>query len=339
MTAHLTITAAGPAMSVQDLGRTGYRAVGLTVGGAADRRALYEGAALLGQSADSAAIEMAGSGGSFVSDADVRFALTGASMAAKLDGEPLVWNASHLLPKGSTLTVGGAQAGTYGYLHIGGGIATPVVMGARSSHLAGGIGKLLATGDVLPIGKDTRKDVSNTLPADPRFSGGVVRMVASAQTADFASETVSRFTSTAFQRDPRGNRMGVRMAMDGDGFAMESGLSIVSEVVVPGDIQIAGDGSPYVLMYECQTTGGYPRIGTVLPCDMPRVAQAQAGAELRFEMLDLQDAIGVQARALNELKALRAAVTPLVRDPAEIRDLLSYQLIGGAVSAQANPFD
>ncbi|MEW9919992.1 biotin-dependent carboxyltransferase family protein [Marimonas sp. MJW-29] len=339
MSARLTIQQAGPAMSLQDQGRPGYRAEGLTVGGAADRVALFEGAALLGQSPDCAAIEMAGSGGTFVSDTDVRIALTGAEMTAKIDGEVVIWNASHLLHAGAKLTIGGARNGSYGYLHVGGGFDTPLVMGARGSHLAGGIGGLLQTGDTLPVGPDKGREVSMTLPKPDRFGGGKIRVVASMQTGAFTPETIQRFVSTTFRRDARANRMGVRMDFDGDGFATEEQLSIVSEVVVPGDVQISGDGAPYVLMFECQTTGGYPRIGAVLPCDLPRVAQAQAGAALQFEFVEMEEAVAAQARHLAELKALPGKVTPLVRDPARIRDLLSYQLVGGAVSATADPFE
>jgi len=335
----LEIISAGPAMSLQDQGRPGFRAQGLTIGGAADRRALFEGAALLNQSADLAVIEMAGSGGTFRATQDMRIALTGATMTANIDAEPLVWHASHLLPAGATLTIGGARTGTYGYLHVGGGVDAPVVMGARGSHLAGGIGGLLEGGQMLLVGEDLSQLTGMTLPASDRFGGGRIRIVASMQTADFAPETVTRFTNTTFKRDARANRMGARMHTEGEGFAIEGGLSIVSEVVVPGDIQIAGDGAPYVLMYECQTTGGYPRIGSVLPCDLPRVAQAQAGATLTFQMIDMPEAVAAQARFAKEMQALPSVVTPLVRDPVKMRDLLSYPFISGVVSATANPFD
>jgi allophanate hydrolase len=159
------------------------------------------------------------------------------------------------------------------------------------------------------------------------------------QTEDFDEATRDRFARTTFQRDPRANRMGVRMGFEGDGFATGDALSIVSEVVVPGDIQIAGDGAPFVLMFECQTTGGYPRIGTVIPCDLPRIAQMQAGAALQFEFVDLDTAIDLQTRHLNALTVLPGRVTPLLRDPASIRDLLAYQLVGGVVSATADPFE
>lgn len=339
MSARLTITQAGPAMTLQDPGRPGYRAQGMTIGGAADLTALYEGAALLGQSPDCAAIEMAGSGGSFVADTDCRIALTGAEMATTIDGESVTWNASHLLPAGATLTIGGARNGSYGYLHVGGGFDTEPVMGSRAAHLACGIGDLLQAGETLPLGTDTGRETGMTLPPQDRFGGGRIRMVASMQTTSFDATNLERFTATTFRRDARANRMGVRMDFDGAGFSTAAALSIVSEVVVPGDIQISGDGAPYVLMYECQTTGGYPRIGSVLPCDLPRVAQAQTGTELHFEFVDMPEAIALQARYLADLKALKSRVTPLVSDPASIRDLLAYQLISGAVSATADPYE
>ena len=339
MSAHLSIEQAGPAMSIQDRGRPGFRALGLTLGGAADAVALAEGAALLGQSRDCAVIEMAGSGGTFKADTDLRIALTGADMGAAIDGEAVAWNASHLLPAGAKLTIGGARNGTYGYLHVGGGFDTPQVMGSRSSHLACGIGGLLETGEVLPIGVDKGHEVGMTLPAIDRFGGGDIRVVASMQTSAFSDAVIDRFVTTTFRRDSRANRMGVRMDFDGDGFATAEQLSIVSEVVVPGDIQVSGDGAPYVLLYECQTTGGYPRIGSVLPCDLPRVAQAQAGAPITFTFVEMEEAVALQSRHQKEIKALPSQVTPLVRDPARIRDLLSFQFISGAVSATANPFE
>lgn len=339
MSATLEILQGGPSLSVQDMGRKGYRAVGLTEAGAMDPEALHEGAALLQQSPDCAAIEMAGTGGSFRADTDLRIALTGATMAASIDGEALTWNASHTLPAGANLTIGGARNGSYGYLHIGGGIATDPVMGSRSSHLRAGIGAALETGDTLALGPDTHTEVANGLTPSDRFEGGKIRIVASMQTDAFDQDTRDRFTATTFRRDPRGNRMGVRMDGDGAGFSAGSGLSIVSEIVVAGDIQITGDGAPFVLMCECQTTGGYPRIGTVIPCDLPRIAQAQPGTALTFEYITMEDATALQHRHATDMAALRKRVAPLIRDPATIRDLLSYTLISGAISATANPFE
>jgi len=126
--------------------------------------------------------------------------------------------------------------------------------------------------------------------------------------------------------------MGVRLIPDGDGFHSRAGLSILSDIVVTGDIQVTGDGTPVVLMSECQTTGGYPRIGTVLPCDLPRVAQAPAGAPLGFRFVDRAEALAAERAATDAVRALSSRLTRLERDPRDIRDLLSYQLISGVTA-------
>ena len=335
MSACLIVHRAGPGLSIQDLGRSGYLAFGLSRGGAADRLALYEGAALLGQEPSAAAIEMAGLGGTFEVTTDTRIALTGAPMKATLqDGTELRWNASHLLAAGMQLSIGAVRAGSYGYLHVGGGIANALQLGARSAHLASGLGARLRDGAELPLGDDAGGAVNMTLTPEPRLDGGTLRMVPSLQTSLFGAVEVARFQEVRFHRDSRANRMGVRLLPEGQGFALEGGLSVLSEVIAPGDIQVTGDGTPYVLMSECQTTGGYPRIGSVLPCDMPRVAQAQAGAAFRFEQVTLEEAVEIERRARADRERLPSRLTPLVRDPARMRDLLSYQLVSGVTAGR-----
>ncbi|MEO0381451.1 MAG: biotin-dependent carboxyltransferase family protein, partial [Pseudomonadota bacterium] len=329
----LSVQNAGPGVAVQDLGRPGFLAMGLTRGGAADLLALHEGAALLRQDPNHAVLEMVGTGGTFEATEDLRIALTGAVMTADIDGRAIAWNASHAVPKGARLTIGPTRSGTYGYLHVGGGFATAPSLGARATHLSCGLGALVAAGDTLTVGADKEQDVGMTIAPNARFDGGVVRVVPSMQTEDFDPAIRDRFEQTEFRRDPRANRQGIRMDSDGEGFSNPKALSIVSEVIVPGDVQITGDGTPFVLMAECQTTGGYPRIGTVLPCDLPCVAQAPAGTALRFSFVTLEEGAAIQARAKADLAKLPSAVTPLVRDPSTMQDLLSYQLVGGAISA------
>ena len=329
------VTRASPGLSVQDQGRPGYLTYGVSRGGAADPLALIEGAALLGQDPRCAALEMAALGGVFEATADIRIALTGAPMRTTIDGEAVVWNASHLLRAGSVLSVGSAVAGVYGYLSVGGGLAMPEVLGARSAHFAAGIGTPLEAGTELPVGPDTGGAVNQRLPDDPRFAGGTVRVVPSLQTGLFDPLAIARFEATLFHRNIRSNRMGARLEFEGDGFSPEGGLSILSEVIVPGDIQITGDGTPFVLMNECQTVGGYPRIGSVLPCDLARVAQAPASAPLRFSFVSLEEGTAIEVRARAARAGLRKSVTPLVRDPHTIRDLLSYTLISGVTDGTA----
>lgn len=335
MSRELAVRSCGPGVTLQDMGRTGYLGFGLSRGGAADRLALHEGAALLGQDPGLAALEMAGFGGTFETTEDIRIALTGAPMRAALDGTPLAWNASHLLRAGSRLEIGPALSGVYGYLHVGGGIATEPHLGARATQLVAGIGAPLGPGDRLAVGADDGAGVGLCLPADARFSGGTIRVVPGPQTGLFSQCEIDRFQRTLFTRDARGNRMGVRLAPDGAGFHSEAGLSVLSEFIVPGDIQITGDGTPFVLLAECQTTGGYPRIGSVLPSDLPIVAQAPPGARLGFRFLAIADAVAAEHAAKAARQALRSGASPLVRDPRGIRDLLAYNLVDGVISAEA----
>ncbi|MBV6637956.1 MAG: urea amidolyase, partial [Mameliella sp.] len=171
----LEILQVGPGVTVQDDGRPGYMALGLSRGGAADRQALAEGAALLRQPVGTA-LELAGFGGRFRVDTPCRIALTGAPMRATLAGAPLAWNASHALPAGAVLEIGGALQGVYGYLTVGGGFDLPKELGARSVHLNAGLGRLLEAGDSLPLTPDTGRDIGLTLDPVDRFGGGVLRV-------------------------------------------------------------------------------------------------------------------------------------------------------------------
>ena len=338
MTRRLIVHKSSPGISLQDQGRAGYVTYGLSRSGAADRLGLAEGAALLGQSAENAAIEMVGMGGVFEFTEETRIALTGAPMRATLDGAPLVWNASHLVPRGGQLAIGAATSGVYGYLSVGGGFDGPRRLGSQSTHFAAGLGGALDEGTVIPIGPDSRREVNLSLAPEPRFQGGTLRVVPSLQTHLFSEAERARFEATVFQRDARGNRMGVKLVPDGEGFHTSEGLTILSEVIVTGDIQITGDGTPFVLLSESQTTGGYPRIGSVLPSDMPRMVQAPVGADLRLKFITLEEAVEIERRSVAAVPSYLKSAEPLVRDPHEIKDLLSYNLVGGVVDGAAEVF-
>ena len=332
MSGGLKVLKVGPGVTLQDKGRPGWLEAGLSRGGAADLLALSEGAALLNQSDDLPALEMAGMGGEFEADVDMRIALTGAPMRAALDGTTLAWNASHTVPAGARLSIGGPVAGSYGYLHVGGGFTGRSRLGTCSTHLAAGIGAAVQAGDHLTTKPDRGASVGMKLDVEDRFNGDNVRIVESLQTHQFSQAERDRFTASIFHRDARGNRMGARLVPPGAGFETKGGRTILSEVIVPGDIQITGDGTPFVLLCERQTTGGYPRIGTVLPCDLPIVVQAPAGAQLRFQFIELDEAVEAERTAATARNALAKSITPLIRDPHSIPDLLSYQLISGVTA-------
>jgi allophanate hydrolase len=331
----LEVLDCGPGASVQDAGRPGLIARGLSAGGALDPLALAEAAALLGVTEGIAAVEMPGIGGRFrAAGGDVMVALAGAPMRARIGERRLGWPGSHLLPEGAVLEIGPAMRGHLGYLSAGGGIATPRVLGARAAHLAAGIGRVLAPGDLLPLAPRPAgaPDGGQTLPQADRFSGGTLRLLAGPQTGLFPDAARELMETARFTKGAA-DRQGARLGLEGDGLATAERLSVTSDAIVPGDVQILGDGTPLVLLAECQTTGGYPRIGTVISADLPRVAQAPPGAELRFRFVTMDEALAARRAAAAEAAAMPRRLAPLTRDPADIPDLLAYQLIDGATSA------
>ena len=326
MIRYVHVLSAGPSVSIQDAGRDGGLSLGLSRGGAADRDSYLAACALLDMPLGAAVLEMAGFGAEFRFEAPTRIALCGAPMRATLDGAPLEWGASHLVGVETVLRIGAVEAGVYGYVAFGGGIETKIALGGRGFHAIAGLGQPLRAGDRIPLGTD---DVSAPLmrlsqapaPLDP------IRVMPGPQTSLFDAAVLKRFFETTFTRSPKANRQGVRLDQDGPAFSTGDQLNQVSDFIAAGDIQMTGDGTPYVLLADCQTMGGYPRIGTVLPCDLPRIAQAELGAKVRFRFVSLDEAEALWSSDEMQLEAIQKRLTPRIRDPREMSDLLAYELI------------
>ncbi len=326
----LLVQSVGPAVTVQDGGWSGTLASGLSRGGAADRRAMEEAWALLGER-DSALLEMAGMGGRFVAQGPLRIALSGAKMRASLDGAPLLWNAVHQVTAGQVIDIGAAQSGVFGYFGVGGGFMTPQFLGSASTHRASGLGHVVQAGETLQIGSDAKADRVGLVLPQMAASTAPIRIVPTAHTALFGDAVLKRFQETEFTRSAQGNRQGIALECE-TSFALEGGQSIPSETVIAGDIQVPGQGAPYALLADCQTTGGYPRIAAILPCDLPRVAQAGPGTKLRFTLITREAGIEAELKERKARAALRSGCAPILRDPRDMNDLLSYQLISGAIA-------
>ncbi|MEQ8653825.1 MAG: biotin-dependent carboxyltransferase family protein [Kiloniellales bacterium] len=352
MTAQLEVLSAGPSITVQDRGRPGFQRYGVAGGGALDPYALAEGAALLGNPGDAAALELFGLGGSFRAlEQPLRFALSGAVMpAAKitLDGkrENLAWRASSLLQPGEVLEIGAATTGLVGYLHLGGGVATEPVLGSRAVHLRAGIGGgRLEAGDRVPVGEDPRRedpvgeDLEDraradrlTLPQPGYLGQREIRVLWGPQAELFDAAERQRFLSTEFTVSTHRDRMAARL--DGGVFEASAQLTGLSAAVSLGDIQVPGDGAPLVLLADRQPTGGYPRIATVIIADLPAFAQMPSSAPFRFVLVERAAAVKALKAWRDQVKDLAGQVRPLVRDPRNIPDLLSYNLIDGMISVE-----
>ncbi len=322
----LTIAATA---TVQDRGRPGYLRYGVTSSGAMDEYALAEGQVLLGNGRDDAALEFAGMGGRFRAHRAMWLATSGAEMDLRINGAPQPWRQSFLLEQGDQLDIGAARSGVYGYLHVAGGFLTEKVLGSRSTLRRAGLGHRLEAGQVLPVGEQPREAVPVMLPAPPYFDQRRLRLLWGAQSEVFPKAERARLLAETITVTPQRDRMGMRLALQGGGIDAADGLTIASDAINLGDIQVTGDGTPTVLLADRGSSGGYPRIATVATADLPALVQIPAGQSFRFDLASREQAVEALARHRKMLAALPSMVVPVTRDPRDIGDLLSYNLISG----------
>ena len=145
----------GTLATVQDLGRTGLRHLGVGPGGAMDAVSHRIANALVGNRSDEASLEMALSGPDLLVTREALVALYGARFAARVDGKPLPLARPVLLRAGARLRIGRAEDGLFGYLAVAGGFDVPRVLGSRSTYVPGGFGgwqgKTVARDAALPL--------------------------------------------------------------------------------------------------------------------------------------------------------------------------------------------
>ena len=338
MTEGLLVERIVPGASIQDRGRPGYLRFGVTNGGALDQYALAEGQALLGNSHDAAALEMPGYGGRFIAKCTVNIALSGAEMDARLNDTPIGWRRSKTLRQGDVLEIGATREGLIGYLHVEGGFLTPRMLGSRSSHLRAGFGFSPTSGDVLPIGPQSKGHGEVALPRPDYFDLRCLPLLKGPQTAHFTPETLEKFLRDQYSFSPRRDRMGARMTpatgpLDG----AADGLTIASDVINHGDIQIGGDGLPVLLMADRGSSGGYPRIGVLARAALDAAAQMPSDEPFSFRLIDRSTAVDLWKKHQALINSLAGSVKPLHRDPRDIADLLAYNLVDGMISAKENP--
>jgi biotin-dependent carboxylase-like uncharacterized protein len=286
MDGHLHIHRHGPLMSVQDDGRYGYRARGVSTSGAIDRGSHAIANALVGNETGAAAIEFALVGGTVTANRDVRFAVTGGSCRIEIDGAAVPGWESHVLKAGQALSLGALQGSVWGYVAFSGGIAIPPVLGSRSTHLRtslGGLdGRALLTQDILPLGEGDQHPLLTL--GQPYFRRpGPILVVPGPQDDHFDESAWTTFLTRPYRVSASRDRMA--MVLEGQKIEAFKGHDIVSDATVVGSIQIPGSGKPIVLTADGQTTGGYPKIATVASFDLARLAQMPSGQGFRFRAI------------------------------------------------------
>ncbi|HEV7718343.1 MAG TPA: biotin-dependent carboxyltransferase family protein [Arsenicitalea sp.] len=289
----LKILRAGPLVTLQDKGRFGALAHGISASGPMDRGAFERTARWLG-TAGSTAIEITRAGMAFtVSEGGMRAAFDGGLFALKRNGRKAAWPSVLTLSAGDSVDITPGEWGSYGYIRFDREIAVEPVMGSRATSSIAGLGgfqgRALKAGDELSLDPEA-SGVPPREPVPAQRGSGPIRFVWGLHADLFDSEQRQNFTHGAFSVSTRLDRMGVRLEDKSGVFADAHILSLISDAIVPGDIQILGDGTPIVLMRDHQPTGGYPRVGTIISADLDRFAQLRPGEELTFEPVTLQKA-------------------------------------------------
>jgi biotin-dependent carboxylase-like uncharacterized protein len=278
--------------------------------GALDRLSLEVGNRLAGNPPQAAGLEITFGPTVLRFAHDTRIALAGADLGAALDAQPVYAWWSLPVQAGQALTLRAARHGMRGYVCVAGGIDVPPMLGSRSTDLGahfGGLGgRALCDGDSLPVGAPLASarwgfsmeagKFGVEAPLWWRFAGAdeparrrrpkaghasaTIRVMPGPEYDSFTPDAQQAFWLDEWQVTPNSNRMGYRLA--GNALKRTQNVDLLSHAVLPGTIQVPPDGQPIVLMSDAQTTGGYPKIGSVIDADLWKLAQVRLNATVRF---------------------------------------------------------
>ena len=294
----LEIKAAGPLTTIQDRGRFGFGRYGVAPSGALDSVAMRIANLLVDNPEEEGVLEITLPGFTATVLADSVIAVTGADLGWHCNGRPLRMWQSHRLHKGDTIALRELNAGCRAYLSVGGGWEVPKIMGSKSTNLSSGFGGLggrpLQKGDVLwtasPqlfMGAGGRKFDLNAVPA---YHGcWELRVVLGPQDDHFDEAAQDLFLNADYRVSAHTDRTGIRLI--GAQISAKEGMaeSILSEGVVPGTVQIPGDGQPIILLGET-VSGGYRKIATVITADQHLLGQVLPDDRIRFQAVTIREA-------------------------------------------------
>ena len=321
-----TVVRAGFLTSVQDLGRLGFRQFGVSVGGALDWHALRVANLLVGNDESAAGLEitLGGLRLRFVDDRIV--AWCGGEFNVRFGSTSLAAGHAVLLRANEDLAVSQPKIGCRAWLAISGGINVPAVLGSRSTDLRanfGGFdGRALRDGDEIALEENSKhaqslvdllreQRISPWSPphdwSSPARREPNLRVMRGSDWNRFDDVTIQRFTSEVFIVSPDSDRMGVRL--EGIELKRNQDIDLISEAVVPGTIQVPPGGKPIVLLGDCQTIGGYPKIAHVISVDLPIAAQLRVGDMVRFQEISLGDAHSLLLEREREIERFRIGLS------------------------------
>jgi antagonist of KipI len=291
----LIVEAPGLQTTVQDLGRMGYGALGVSASGAADAVALQLGNLLLENEPGKAALEMTLTGGTFAFPDGAVICLAGADFGAQVDGRSLrLWRAHAILP-GQKVSLGATRDFARCYLCVAGGIAVETFLGSASTHLLSGLGgwqgRAMQKGDVLHIGELNKRIRQRKLALgvlEKLRPEKTLRVTHGPQWDWFSQDARKVLVESELVVSEDSNRMGLRL--EGARLALREQKEMISEGAPLGAIQATPSGQTIILFVEQQTTGGYPKIANVIAADLHRVGQLRPRDKIRFTEVSMEEA-------------------------------------------------
>jgi len=292
--------------TVQDLGRWGWQSRGVSVAGPMDVFAHRRANALVGNPREAATFEVTLAGPELEFE-DARFvAVCGASFALTVDGRDVPVEALFQVAGAGRLAFGTRHRGARAYVAIDGGVDTTPVLGSRATHapssMGGFNGRALAAGDRVPLGPAARRAARTQPHLTPPAGDAVVRVLSGPQDDYFVGDVFEALASAPYTVGVQSNRIGFRL--EGPSLLHTRRPDIISDPAPIGSVQVPASGQPIVLMADRQTTGGYPKLATVISADVGVMGQLAPGDAVRLRRCTLQEALGARIAHERTLLAL-----------------------------------
>lgn len=314
----------GLATTVQDLGRPGFFHLGIPLSGAMDQTALRTANLLVGNDEGAAGLEIVFMGPELVFEQDTLLAVTGGEIPPRVDGAAQPTWTTFAVKAGQTLSFDFLKSGARAYLAIAGGIDVPEALGSRSTYALGTLGgfegRKLAVGDVVPVGSGSMARAGASLDPSlrPELPADVRLRALPGQFWDRITETAqAQFFEDTWKVAPEADRIGYRfkggrplefVPREAPFGAGSDPSNIVDGCYSYGSIQIPGGTEPIVLHRDAVSGGGYFMPATVISADMDVIAQLQPHKPVRFERVDMEEALAARAAYQGTMEAIRKAL-------------------------------
>lgn len=275
----------GLATSIQDLGRVGFGSFGVPKGGPMDMYSASFANILLDNSKNAAVLECFLHGPTLKFHDKTSFSVAGLEAECYMNNNPIPINRMGLAQKNDVLEIKKVGKGNWVYLAVTEGFKTQKILGSRSLYPGITEQAFLRKGDFLKLNNNF-KALKNTFSslyfeASP-YSENRLQAFPGPEFRLLSTENKEILFQKEFTLSPEANRMAFPLNEK-----LKNNLeNMLSQPVLPGTVQLTPSGRLIVLMRDCQTTGGYPRILQLSEKSINLLAQKRPGEKVGFELID-----------------------------------------------------